>query len=172
MLLLQRGALLKRRGRWIRCGGDCGCVRRRRGDAVSAMWGREGGKSGRSSGVGVFIVVERMVAAEAAVVEGVVFVRVVGAGAVGLRRMMVGKIFVDVGAGKGAVEAALLTANSGSASCGEGFEALFHTLSRRVSSLFRNLWIMAELSTFASTVCHFSPTRSARIFHISSRSSL
>lgn len=96
------------------------------------------GKSGGSSGVGVFILVESMVATEAAVVEGVVFVRV-GAGAVGLRRVMVGEIFVNVGAtGKGAVEAALLTADSGFASCGKGFEAFFHALSRKVRFLFKS----------------------------------
>ena len=136
MLLLQWGALLKRRSR-VRCCCDCGRIWGRRGDAVGTMRRRERGKSGGSSGVGVFILVERMVATEAAVVEGVVFVRV-GAGAVGVRRMMVGEIFVDVGAtGKGALDAALLTANSGFASCGEGFETFFHALSRIISFLFR-----------------------------------
>ena len=133
---------------------------------------RERGRIGGSRGVEVFIMVERVVAAEAAIVERVVFVGVVRVGAMGMRRMMVGKIFVGVGAGKGALEAALLTADGGLASCGEGFEALFHALSRRISFLFRNFWIMVKMSTFDSTFCHFSPTRSARIFHISSRRSM
>ena len=138
MLLLQWGALLKRRGSRVRCCCDCGRIWGRRGDAVGTMRRRERGKRGGSSGVRIFILAERMVATEAAVVEGVVFVGV-GAGAVGVRRMMVGEIFVDVGAsGKGAVEAALLTADSGFASCGKGFEAFFHALSRKVSFLFRN----------------------------------
>ncbi len=142
MLLLQLGALLKRRGR-IRCRCHCGGIpsRRgdgRRGDALGAMmWGREGGKSGGSGGnggVGAFIAGELMVALvpEAAVVEGV---GMVGAGAVGGGRVVVGEIIVDVGAGKGALEAVAVTTKSGSAGCGEGFETFFHALSRKISFL-------------------------------------
>ena len=171
MLLLQRGALLKRRGRRIRCRCHCGRIPSRRGDAKRAMRGREGGQSGGSGGVKGFLAGERMVALvpEAAVVEGV---RRVGAGAVGGRRVMMGKIVVDVGAVKGALETIAVTAESGSAGRCEGFEAFFHALSRKISFLIRNFWMMVELNTFASTVCHFSPTRSPRIFHICSRRSL
>ena len=172
MLLLQRGALLNRGGWWIRCRCDRRRIRGRRGDAVGTMRRRERRKMGGSSGVGVFIVVERIFVAEAAVVEGRVFVGVVGVGAVSVRRMVVGKIFVDVGVVNGAVEAAFITTASGSASCREGFDTLFHALLRRISFMFREFWIMAGLNTFCSTVVHFSPTRSARIFHICSRRSL
>ena len=171
MLLLQRGALLKRGG-WIRWRCDRGRIGGRRGDAVGTMRRRERQGIGGISRVGVFIVVERIVVADAAVVEGADFVGVVGVGAVRVRRMVVGKIFFDVGAVKGAVEAAFITAASGFATCNEGSEALFHALSRRISFMFREFWIMTELSTFCSTVVHFSPTRSARIFHICPRRSL
>ena len=98
MLLLQRGRLLKGRGRWIQRGRcDGGRVPGRRGDAVGARRVREGGMSGRSGGVGGFVAGEMMVAfvAEAAVVE---VIRMMGAGAVGMGRMVGGKIIVHVGA--------------------------------------------------------------------------
>ena len=100
---------------------------------MGAMRGREGGKGGGSGGVRGVIAGERMVAvgAEAAVVEGVGFVGMVGAGAVRGGRVLEGKIIIDVGAGKGAVEA--VTADGGSAGCGEGFETLFHALSKKIS---------------------------------------
>ena len=93
---------------------------------------REGGKSGGSGGVGGFIAGERMVTlvAEAAVVE---LVGMVGAGAMGGRRVVVGEIIVDVRAGKGALEAVAVTAESSSAGCGKGFETFFHALSRKIS---------------------------------------
>lgn len=98
---------------------------------MSAMRrGREGGESGGSGGLGEFVAGEGMVVfvAEAAVVEGV---GVVGAGALGVGgvvvgRVVVGEIVVDVGAGKGVLNVVAVTAESGSAGCGEGFETFFH----------------------------------------------
>lgn len=144
---------------------------------MSAMRrGREGGESGGSGGLGEFVAGEGMVVfvAEAAVVEGV---GVVGAGALGVGgvvvgRVVVGEIVVDVGAGKGVLNVVAVTAESGSAGCGEGFETFFHALLRKIRIFYHEFWIMLEWSTFCSTVCHFSPTRSPRIFHICSRRSL
>ncbi len=102
---------------------------------MGTVRGRERGKGGGSGGAGGFIAAERMVTvgAEAAIIEGVGFVGMVGARAVGGSRVLDGEIIVDVGAGKGAAEA--FTADGGSAGCGEGFETFFHALSRKISFL-------------------------------------
>ena len=140
MLLLQRGALLKRRR--IRCCCDGRRIPGRRGDAVSARRG-ERGKSGGSCRVGGFVAGELMVAlvAEATVVE---FVGMVGARALGVRGVVMGKIIVDVGAVKRALDAIPVTTERGSAGCDKGFETFFHALSRKIRCLDQEFWIMLE----------------------------
>ena len=131
MLLLQRGAWLKRRR--IRCCWDGRRIPGRRGNAVSARRGKRR-KSGGSCRVGGFIAGEWMVTlvAEAAVVE---VIRMMGAGALGVRGVMMGKIIVDVGAVKRALDAIPVTTERCSAGCGKGFKTFFHALSRRISFL-------------------------------------
>ena len=104
---------------------------------MGAMRGRDGGKSGGSGRIGGILADKRMVAlgAEAAVVEGV---GMVGTGAVGGGRVVVGEIIVDIGAGKGVLEAVAVTALSSPAGCGESFETFFHALSRKFSFLSRD----------------------------------
>ena len=140
MLLLQRRAWLE--SRRIRCCCDGRRIPGRRGNAVSARRG-ERGKSGGSCRVGGFIAGEWMVAlvAEAAVIE---VVGVVGAGALGVRGVVMGKIIVDVGAVKRALDAILVTTERGSAGCGKGFKTFFHALSREIRFLDQNFWIMLE----------------------------
>ena len=124
MLLLQRRAWLE--SRRIRCCCDGWRVPGRRGNAVSARRGKRG-QSGGSCRVGGFIAGEWMVAlvAEAAVVEVVGMVR---AGALGVRGVVRGKLIVDVGAVKRALDAIPVTTERGSAGCGKGFETFFHAL--------------------------------------------